>query len=292
MYAFSDYNPIVSAVYFLATAGIAMFCMHPLLLILSMIGALALFVVRNGRRHMRSHLAYFGLFLAIALVNPIFSHNGVTVLFVVNDSPITAEALLYGLFAALAVIAVLYWFRTFSDIMTSDKLLYLFGKLSPRLALVLSIALRYVPLFGEQSKKVNRAQTALGLYKEDTVIDKARGGLRVFSVMVTWALENGIVTADSMSARGYGIGIRSHFSHFRFRKADIVLLIVTLSLSVLTCIGLFTQALQFAFYPAIDAATPTAWTYISCISYGILTMIPILIEAEVKIKWKYLRSKI
>lgn len=292
MRAFENYNPVCIAVYFLAVAGIAMFCMNPLLLSVSLMGAILFFLLRNGRKHAGSHFIWLIMFFVMALVNPLLSHNGVTVLFVLNDSPITLEATLYGLTASGMIIAVLYWFRSFTQIMTSDKLLYLFGKMSPKLALVLSMGLRYVPLFGKQAQKINGTQTALGLYKEDNIIDRARGGLRVFSVMLTWSLENGIITADSMAARGYGIGKRSHFSDFRFRKSDLGLLILTLILASLTCVSICVGALDFSFYPYVKITDLTGISYMGYISYGILVLLPTIIEAEEKIKWKYLKFKI
>ncbi len=292
MHSFGNYNPISVAIYIFAVSGIAMFCMNPILLSVSLIGALLLFLVRNGRRQAGSHFALLCLLCFIALINPLFNHNGATILFMLNDSRITLEALIYGAVASGMVIAVIYWFRTFTEIMTSDKLLYLFGKFSPKLALVLSMGFRYVPLFGRQAKKINQAQTALGLYKDDNIIDRTRGELRVFSVMLTWALENGIVTADSMTARGYGIGKRSHFSIFRFRLGDVLLMIISLILTTLTFVSLGVGALSVTYYPRVAFAEVTPFTYVGYISYALLVLIPILIETEEKIKWKYLKSKI
>lgn len=290
MQSFENYNPIVVTVYFLATAGIAMFSMNPIVLFLSLIGALILYFFRNGRRNVETHLFSFGLFLIMALINPLVSHNGVTVLFVMNDNPVTLEALIYGACAAVMIVSVLYWFRTFSQIMTSDKLLYIFGALSSKLALILSMALRYVPLFGSQYKKVKQTQKTLGLYKEDNIVDSIKGGLRVFSIMITWALENGIITADSMTARGYGTGRRSRFSLFSFRRPDICLLVLSLSLAVLTLWGIHSQ--EFVYYPAIVIPEMTPAGSAGYLAYGVLIMLPAVIEVKEVLKWKYLRAKI
>lgn len=285
-------NPIATAIYFVAVSGIAMLCTDPLLLFISLCGALLLFFLRNGARGMRTHAAYLLLFAVTALINPLVSHNGVTVLFVLNNSPITLEALLYGVTASAMIIAVLYWFRSFSQIMSSDKLLYIFGKLSPKLSLVLSMGLRYVPLFVAQMRRVSEAQTALGLYKDGNIIDKTRGRLRVFSVTVTWALENGIVTADSMTARGYGLSGRTHFSLFGFHRRDVLFIIAVLALFTVTCICAATGAIGFEFYPSLIPAEQTPFSAAGYISYGILAILPSAIEVKEKIKWKYLKSKI
>ena len=154
------------------------------------------------------------------------------------------------------------------------------------------MTLRYIPLFGAQTKRVNQAQKALGLYKEDNAIDFISGGVRVFSVMVTWGLENGIVTADSMTARGYGTGRRRYFSLYRFRKSDTALLIATLCLLAVVICGIATDAVNFKFYPQLDVIHLSKMSVAAYIAYGMLAFIPTITEAEEKIKWKYLQSKI
>lgn len=290
MRSFADHNPIAVAVYFLCTAGIAMFCMDPVILALSLAGALVCFQLHALPGSGRSHLYTLALFLLMALINPLVSHRGATVLFVINHTLITLEATVYGIAAAGMIVSVLYWFRAFSSIMTSDKLLYLFGGLSPKLALILSMTLRYVPLFGLQARKVSQAQKVLGLYKEDNVVDSLRGGTRIFSVMVTWALENGIITADSMTARGYGVGRRSRFSLFRWRRGDTLLLLLSIILAALTLPGVSSRA--FAYYPLITAAPMNAQAVVSYLAYALLAFLPAIIHGKEAIRWHFLTSGI
>ena len=292
MSALDRYDPIAVTVYFMAVSGVAMFSMHPVLLALSLFGALSLYFTRNGRSGMRSHAFYLLLFAVMSLINPLTHHNGVTVLFVLNDNPITLEALLYGLAASGMIVSVIYWFRSYSQIMTSDKLLYLFGRFSPRIALVISMALRYVPLFGEQTKKVNDAQKALGLYREDNPIDAIRGGMRVFSVMVTWALENGVITADSMAARGYGTGKRSSFVRRRFEAKDACLTVCSLLLALAAVWPVAFGHVQFAFYPALTHIPADGLSAAAYVCYGILALLPSMIEWGDELKWRFLKSGI
>ena len=292
MRTLEDSNPIAAAAYFLAVTGIAMFSMNPCLLLISLCGALLYFLVRNKTRGAVTHLWMLGLFFVLSLANPLFSHNGATVLFILNDNPVTLEAAVYGVVAAMMVLAVLYWFRSFAQIMTSDKLLYIFGGLSPKTALVLSMGLRYVPLYSRQASKIRHSQIALGLYKDDNLIDRFRGGVRIFSVLVTWALENGIVTADSMAARGYGSGRRSRFSIFRFSWADVFLMTATLVLFGFTAVSVGSGSLLFTFYPTIQPPDVTPLAVSGCVSYGLLVLLPTILEAEEKIRWTCLKLKI
>lgn len=291
MKSFADYNPITIFIYFAAVSALPMFCANPTLAALSLCGAAALYVLRGGAR-LRDAAVYAALFAVMAIVNPIFYHNGATVLFVAGDNPVTLEAAVYGVVASAVIVSVLLWFRSFSRIMTSDRLLYLFGRVSPKLALLLSMALRYIPLFGAQAKRVNDAQKALGLYKDDNIVDDIRGGTRVFSVMVSWALENGIITADSMTARGYGIGRRSFFAIYRFTRGDAALLCVTLALFAAAAAGVVAGAVTFTYYPVIvPPGNRLAETAVYA-AYALLAFLPGLIEAEESVKWKYLQSKI
>ena len=269
-----------------------MFCSYPILMAISLSGAVLFFLIRNGFTHGKTHLFFWLLFAVLALANPLVSHNGKTVLFVMNHNPVTLEAALYGVNSAVMIIGVLYWFRSFTQIMTSEKLLYITGALSPKLSLVLSMALRSVPLFSRQSAKISAAQTAMGLYKDDNIVDDIRGKSRIFSIMVTWALENGIITADSMEARGYGIGRRTQLRRFGFRTGDILLLTATLALLGVTAAAIGTGALSFEFYPSMKIKELTFLGISGIISYAALVLLPVIIETEAELRWKYLRSGI
>ncbi len=290
MRRFQDHNPAAVALYYLAAAGVTMFTMEPVILVISLVGAVVSLGVTGLLRQWKTHLYTLFLFLGMALVNPLISHNGVTVLFVINHNPVTLEAFVYGIAAGGMIVTVMTWFRAFTAVMTSDKLLYIFGSLSPKLALMLSMALRYVPLFGRQIRAVSQSQQALGLYKEDNIVDRLRGGMRIFSVMVTWTLENGIITADSMTARGYGIGRRTRFSIFRWTRQDVLLLLMTLLMTAATLFGLAGRT--FTYYPAITAS-PVTWRVLAgYIAYGLLCLLPAIITGKEALKWRILRSKI
>lgn len=292
MIGLSDANPIATFLWLMTAAGIAMFCLNPLVLALSLAGALFFFYMRNPDAGLKAILPYLCLALASALLNPLFVHNGATVLFVLNHNPVTLEAFYYGLALGAMLISVLCWFRCFQQIMTTDKLLYIFGSALPKLTLILSIALRYIPLLRDQAKRVRDSQKALGLFREENLVDRLRGEMRIFSVLVTWALENGVITADSMSARGYGVGRRTRFALFRFRRRDAILCAVCLLLGGIAIAGAGTGALTFRFYPRCAAAQNNPFATISCISYGLLALLPGLFEVEEHIRWNTLKSKI
>ena len=290
MKSFSEYNPIAIFVFYVCVLIPAMFSQNPVLISISLVSGILYYCIKNGRKSYKG--AWMLLLPIIGLIaNPLFSHNGASILFFLNNNPVTLESALFGLSSGAAIAATLFWLASFTKIMTSDKLLYIFGSVSPKLALILSMTLRYIPLFQKQIEKTNNAQKAMGLYKDDTAIDKIRGGLRVVSVMVTWALENGVITADSMTARGYGAGKRSRFAIFSWRKADFILLAISLILGLLSCVPMFLGQLSYTWYPLIWGPS-SAFKYVSYICFAVLSLIPDYLQIKEEAKWKSLTSAI
>ena len=132
----------------------------------------------------------------------------------------------------------------------------------------------------------------MGMIRDDSVMHRIRGGARVFSVTVTWALENGIVTADSMESRGYGIGRRSSFAIFRFRKKDIVALILIAVLFSVTLYGMISGAVTTVYYPAVQMPSASPFSVTAYVAYAVLVFLPTAQETGERIQWKYLQSKI
>lgn len=291
MTGFSYLNPAVITVWFLSVSAIAMFCNHPCITFLTLTGSVIFYIMNSKSRKMRSHLFFFILFIVLSLANPFVSHNGATVLFVMNNNPVTLEALLYGINSSAMIVGVLYLLRCFSSIMTSEKLLYVTGRLSPKLSMILSMAVRFVPLFGRQGQKVNDAQKAMGLYKDDNIIDDLKGHLKVFSVVSTWGLENGIITADSMEARGYGTARRTRMTRFRFTKYDAAFLCTSIILALICASAVGTKKIFFEFYPVIRNANMGVHGIVGMIAYAVLVFMPIIIDTEVRLRWKYLTSR-
>jgi hypothetical protein len=104
------------------------------------------------------------------------------------------------------------------------------------------------------------------------------------------SLENGVITADSMTARGYGVGPRSRFSIFRWFLGDTLLLLGSLLLTALTIAGL--SATSVAYYPRFTLPAPTPLCIAGYAAYGLLTLLPLIFQAKEAWKWHCLRSSI
>lgn len=238
---------------------------------------------------------YFSLplFLIIAISNPLFSHRGVTPLFYMNNNPITLESLLYGFAMATMILSVIFWFNCYSEIMTTDKFICLFGPIVPSIALVISMTLRLVPKFKDQIKLISNAQKTLGMYiTSGSILQRMKSGIRILSILVTWALENAIDTADSMKARGYGLKPRSTYSLFQFTKRDGLLLGILIPLILVIIWGETSNNYLFYYYPYVTRINLSPLHIFLYMAYSLLMALPIIIETKEEMTWRSLISKI
>lgn len=293
MSRFFSVHPTVSALYFISVLCITMFSANPFLILISLIGGILLFVkIQKHIKLLKVFGFYLILLILISLTNPLFSHKGITILFFLNGNPITLEAVFYGINLAVMLIAVMYWFKCLNLIITEDKLLYLFGNVSPKLSLTIASALRLIPLLKMQAAKIRLSQKAMGLYASDTWSEKLKGTLRVYSALITWSLENAIDTGASMKARGYGIKGRSHYSLYKFRKSDAAILLTVFLLDAVIITVIAIDKLNFSFYPKVLITPFDIYNVMAIIAFLILGLLPFILEVRDDLLWKYYKSKI
>lgn len=293
MKAFANYHPICLMIYFLSVIIIAMFVQNPVLQLSALFGAVLFCICLQRKKEILSGFYfYIPLFILVTLTNPLFSHNGVTPLFFLNGQAVTLEAFVYGVAIAVMVIGVMLWCRCYSEIMTSDKFLYLFGRVIPKLSLVLSMILRFIPQFKKQIKKVKNAQKTMGMYSSKSRVERINSSLKVFFVMISWSLENSFETSISMKARGYGVKKRTNYSIFTFSSNDVVLLSSTLLFLLITIVSVSIGKMDFWYYPSISEINVSVFSIITYISFFLLSFTPFFIEIKEAFKWKYYISKI
>ena len=164
--SFSMCHPLLNFFYFAVALLFTMFNQHPVFLGISYAGAFVYGGLLNGWRKTLKQGLFLTLpgLLIIALLNPMFNHYGVTMLYYIESSGnwITLEAIVYGIVLGAVMFIVIQWFSCYNTVMTSDKFIYLFGRIIPALSLVLSMALRFVPRFLRQLTVIRNGQKAMG----------------------------------------------------------------------------------------------------------------------------------
>ena len=139
------------------------------------------------------------------------------------------------------------WFRCISEILTADKIVYLFGKVFPVLSMILSMVLGFIPKMQRKLKEIRCTESVRekGWMQEDypekgwfrTKIHLIRRGIQNVSLLITWALQDSVDMADSMKGRGYGLPGRTAYTTFRFTKWDRMVLSGILVMFVYIVIG-------------------------------------------------------
>lgn len=292
--AFSACHPAVNFLYFLLVLLCTMFLLHPVSLAVSLISSLAYAISLNGRRAVRFSLVYLlPMLLLAAVINPAFNHQGVTILaYLPTGNPLTLESILYGLAAAVMLVSVITWFSCYTAVMTSDKFVYLFGRVIPALSLVLSMTLRFVPRFKTQLRAVSEAQRCVGRdVSRGGAVRRVRTAVTILSILVTWSLENAIETADSMKSRGYGLPGRTAFSLYRFGERDKALLAWLAFCGVYLLAGALSGGLAWQYYPAVKGALGGAFPVSFQIVYLALCLTPVILNGREERKWKHLTSE-
>ena len=291
--AFSSYPPAVNFLYFGLVLFFTMCFLHPACLLLSLAAALRYAVCLNGRRAVRRSLRYLlPAALLAALINPAFNHQGATILtYLPSGNPLTLESIAYGLAAAALLSAVVTWFSCYTAVMTSDKFVYLFGRVIPALSLVLSMALRFVPRFQVQARAVSQAQRCVGRDVSDgSLLQRLRNGVTILSILLTWCLENALETADSMKSRGYGLPGRTAFSIYRLDDRDQAALwwLGALGGYILSMWGAGGFACRY--FPTFRLAPRDGWSLSGLLAFGLLCLTPVIINRREDRQWTRLRS--
>ncbi|MEJ5966009.1 energy-coupling factor transporter transmembrane component T [Flavonifractor porci] len=292
--AFSSCHPVINFLYFLLVLLVTMFCLHPAILAVSLAGGVVYAVWLNGRRAVRFSLAVLlPMMLLTLVVNPAFNHQGATILtYLPTGNPLTLESILYGISAAAMLAAVISWFSCYTAVMTSDKFVYLFGRVIPALSLVLSMTLRFVPKFKAQLHVVSQARQCVGRDASNGgLLRRVRNAVTIFSIMVTWALENAIETADSMKSRGYGLPGRTAFSIYRFDKRDKMILLWLCFCGLVLGWGVLTGGLFWRYYPTLKGGPLTVLTACMMLCWAGLCLTPVVIDVHADRVWKKLHCE-
>jgi len=289
---FSGYHPVINFAYFALVLLFTMFFMHPVSLLVSLCSAVAYNLYLSGRNALRFSLRFIlPMTVMAALVNPAFNHEGVTILtYLPSGNPLTLESIFYGVASAVMLASVITWFSCYNAVMTSDKFVYLFGRIIPSLSLVLSMTLRFVPKFKAQLNVVSEAQRCVGRDISDgSVLRRLKNAVTILSIMVTWSLENAIETADSMRSRGYGLHGRTAFSIYRFDDRDKAALCWIGFCGAYITAGWLSGFVSWRYYPTIKGALSGAFPISFQLVYLLLCLTPLFLNLTEGRKWKRLK---
>lgn len=310
---FKGYHPLVNVLFFISIIAFGMLLRHPVYLVISFISSTAYYLKLSGKDGRKTVFRFLlPMLLFVVIINSFFNHYGVTTLFILpSGNNFTFEALVMGIVSGITVVSVIQWFFCCNEVVTEDKFMHIFGRILPKGALIVSMILRFVPLYRRRYKEISQARKCMGLNGTDSFICKMKNTFKNIGILVSWSFENAIETADSMKARGYGLKGRTYYSRFQWHTGDTLALILLVLFDALIIFGLVGNSAYCIYNPYVIINQPSeiGTTYIinelnltinpfgflsiiSLIAFTLLCFLPLTIDLKEDIKWHRLQSKI
>ncbi|WP_459502348.1 energy-coupling factor transporter transmembrane component T [Bacillus sp. C1] len=285
---FSSLHPFVNFFYYIGVMILCMVCRHPLFLIGAIILMLLVNVMQGNGEKIRKMLpSTLVFFVIVIIVNPLLTHRGATTLFRLGDNRITLEACVYGFTMGLLLLAIMFTFISYNDIVSSHKFLYLFSRVSPKVALLTMITMRFVPLFIRRLRQITLIQKTKGVQLDSgSLIERTKNGMKLLQVLLVCSLEDALQTADSMQARGFGVTKRSTYIRYRMERQDwyilACLVIVLLSCFVLNYYG----GGKLSIYPRVESLLFQQYDRILFVLFLLFISLPIIMEGREWLWWR------
>lgn len=290
---FDSYHPAINLIFFTAVIAAAAVFQHPAFLTMTFFCAFVYSVKLNGLREFVFNLCLVPLIVLWALWYGYYHHFGVTPLRQnVIGNTITLEAIVYGGTLGIRGASIVMWFSCLHSIFSSDKVVYLLGRISPRLSLFLSILLRTVPRIRRQAARISMAQHCIGRGSDQgNLFCRIRNCIRIFSVLITWLIESAVQTSDSMRSRGHSLRGRSAFSVYRFDVRDRALVIVMFLCIAIVMTGVLLDQTHILYNPRIimNRITPLSHAFYG--AYIVFCLLPLLLQTVGERRFKRLAAK-
>ena len=289
---FERCHPAVNFIYFAGVIAGTIAFQHPIFLVISFVCAFLYSIKRNGWKALVFNTVLLPLIVAFALYYSSYHHFGVTVLqrnMIGNN--MTLEALVYGCVLGVVVAGVLMWFSCVFSVFTTDKAVYLFGKVSPRLSLFLAIALRMIPRIKKEAKKINTAQKGIGRGSDQGGFFRRLGnGIHIFSMLITWTIESLATASESMRSRGSCLRGRKAFSIYRFDSRDRAYVVGMFLCLTLTAMAVLLKQTNIFYDPRIIMTPVTALSYLFYAGYGVFCLMPLGLELWTQYRFRKARK--
>ena len=273
-------HPAVNFIFFASVLWGAVCFQHPVFLAIAWLCAFAYSVRRAGRRAVIFNLCLVPFVLVFALYYSTYHHFGVTILrknFI--DNNMTLESLVYGLVIGLRVATVCMWLESLFSVVSSDKIIYLFGKVSPRLSLFLTILLRFLPRLSREAGRINLSRKGIGRGAgQGNLFRRLRNCLEIFSMLITWMISALALESDSMRSRGSLLRGRTAYSIYRFDNRDRAFVIGLFLCLTLTLMGVILGSVKMWYNPRILLRPLNALGVLTAAGYLALCLMPLGLE--------------
>ena len=252
---FSRLHPSSLLLYFLLLLIYTFFCDYDKFLIYIFISYFLSYVFYDEIKVCLKSLNYYvHLTLLTGIFNVIFNHQGTNVFLYINDVPLTFDSLFYGLFTGVFVSCIMLWFSILNLFFKTDKILYIFGKHFPSIAVILCTAFSYLDCFRYKLLNIEHI-----LFTQGQKHKNIKYGATAFSLLMTVMLEDSQTTADSMLSRGYTSTKKKNYQKYKFTITDFIICSVSICLFVLSFYNKYIILIMILLPVVTDILTEVRW---------------------------------
>ncbi len=128
---------------------------EPIYLLINALAGYILSLTICGVKTLKMLMWQLPLFLLIALLNPLFSQNGTTLLLTLGPCKLYLESLTFGLCMGCMLISVMVWFANAARMLNADRLLNILANTLPIISIMISMVIKLVVQLIEEGKKVH-----------------------------------------------------------------------------------------------------------------------------------------
>lgn len=288
---FEQCHPAVNLIYFATVLVGTVTFQHPVYLAISFFCAFAYSVKRNGKKTAVFNLCLIPLIAVFALYYSSFHHFGVTVLrqnFIGNN--MTLESFVYGLVLGVMAATVMIWMSCVFSVFSTDKVVYLFGKISPRFSLLFSVLLRMAPRCKQEAGRIQKAQQGIGRgIRQGNILQRIRNGLRIFSMLVTWMIDSLTIASESMCSRGSSLKGRTAFSIYRFDNRDRAYVIAQFTCLSVMLMAVLLRQTDMVYDPMLIWTPVTSMSWLFYAGYAFFCLMPMLLDLWTEYRFRNAR---
>lgn len=273
---FSDYHPGIHLCFFTAVLAGTILFRHPIYLALSFLAALLWWVEQKGAKG----LGFAGIALALAALFALwygsYHHFGETPLWTnAVGNEVTLESLLFGATLGGLAAAILLWLGCLHQIFTTDEIVYLAGRLAPKLALFLAILFRLAPQIKAHWRHTAAARQGIGFGQETSLWTRIRNRLALLSAAVTWTLDRILALSDAMQSRGAKEKGRTAYSLYRFDLRDRSFVVLLFTLVTLCLMAFLLGQTRMKFNPRLHCPPVTPASILFFAAWTVLCLLPL-----------------
>jgi energy-coupling factor transport system permease protein len=262
------------AAYCAALAAVGLIADNPFVLVATLLAIVAAGAAAGvGRELKRAAWIAVPLGLAIAVINPIVTREGLTVIARGGEVPwlgqldITLEATVYGLLLGLRAVILIAAFALYSAAIDPDEVLRLFRRVSYRSALTAVLATRMVPVLARDARRLADAQ-------------RCRPGrpaprLALVRAVAGGALDRAVDVAATLEVRGYGAARRPPRHRRPWSRHDLAFAAAAVALPALVVGARAAGLADFTPYPALEVAAGPA-EFVLALAILAVALVPFL----------------